>query len=226
MSMRQLWFRCAEPCHYPSVSQQGKRSNFLRLGAALDEYLRWILGFKSGGVLSLDSSGNETAQLVSICTCSCCYVLCGLVIRNILLLQQGKIPGVWLSCTNCWQVVGKSQVPFFKVVSNIYDQVLLSLHTRKTLSKTPSCDCKQTILWELFRQRSLATVVLWREVRYAALPTQGKTISLIALRVVSINRYTHWHTKCFLLTKATFCHDVKGLCYVTEQHNLNTFPSS
>lgn len=103
--------------------------------SGLEQHLRWILGFKSGGVLSLDSSGNESTQLVSICTCSCSYVLCGLVIRNILLLQHREIPGVWLSCSTCWQVIGKSQVPFWEVASNIYDQVLLSLHTRKTLSK-------------------------------------------------------------------------------------------
>lgn len=192
--------------------------------SGLEHHLRWILGFKSGGVLSLDSSGNETAQLVSICTCSCCYVFCGQVIRRKLLLQHGKIPGAWLSCSNCRYVIGKSQLPFLKwlVISmtKYFYLYIPEMHWVKLLYVTIS----KWLCENCSGKGPLQPVVLWREVRYAALPTQGKTISLTALRAVSINRYTHWHTKCFLLTKATFCHDVWGLCCVTEQHNLNTSP--
>lgn len=183
--------------------------------SGLEQHSRWILGFKSGGVLPLDSSGNETAQLVSICTCSCSYVLCGLVIRNILLLQHREIPGVWLSCS----ISGKFLVNLrylFKKWLAIFTTKYFYLHIlEKHWVKTPLCDCKQTTLWDylLNVQAKMPCnlyhhVVLWREGRCAALPTQGKTTSLIVLRAVSIHRYSDWHTICFLLTKVTFCRDL------------------
>lgn len=174
--------------------------------SGLEQHLRWILGLKSGGVLSLDSSGNETAQLESICTCSCSYVLCALVIGNILLLQLREIPRVWLPCSNCWQVISKSQVPFLKWLAISMTKYFYLYIQEKHWVKTPLCDCKQTASWDCLLNVQAKVpcnlyhpVVLWREVRYAALPTQDKTISLTVLRAV--------HPKILRLTHRTFSLD-------------------